>query len=166
VFVNHVVYRYKDKGMNKTLFLLLCCIAQHSFSQPSRNVGINPTGTYVLKGEKHKREIKGHYGEVRAKLIDDSLLAIAMYSNTGYPAYNSVSFTDTIPYSDNRAVYTSKYDPSCQLVFAFETGGLSIKQIYTDPASTCGFGKGVMLLGFIAKYSSDVPIIQPLVHSR
>ena len=145
---------------------MLFCVAHLSFSQPSRILVINPTGTYVFKGDKHKGEIKGNFGEVRAKLIDDTLVAIAMYSNTGYPDYHSASFTDTTSYADNRAVYTSKYDPSCQLVFAFETDGLNIKQIYTDPTSTCGFGKGVMPLGFIAKYSSEVPIIQPLSYGK
>jgi len=164
--VIYVNYYYKGKGMNKTLFLSLFFVAHLSFSQPSRYLLINPTGTYLLKGEKHKGEIKGNFAEVRVKLIDDSLLAIAMYSNTGYPDYNSASFTDTVSYTDNRAVHTSKYDPSCQLVFAFEPGGLSIKQVYTDPASTCGFGKGVMPLGFVAKYSSEVPIIQSLVRSK
>jgi hypothetical protein len=63
---------------------LLFCAAHLSFSQPSRNLVINPTGTYVFKGDRHKSEIKGNLGEVRAKLIDDTLVAIAMYSNTGY----------------------------------------------------------------------------------
>ena len=145
---------------------MVFCAAHLSYGQPARDLVINPTGTYILKGEKHKGEIKGNYGEVRAKLLNDSLLAIAMYVNAGYPRYLSASFTDTIPYLDNRAVYWSGNDPSCRLVFAFETDGLNIKQIYTDPASTCGFGKGVMPLGFIAKYSSAVPIIQPLSHGK
>lgn len=148
--------------MNKTLLLLFVCSAHVAFSQPLRNLVINPTGTYVLKGEKHKGQIKGNFAEVRVKQIDEDLLAITMYSNTGYPDYLSGAFTDTIPYADNRGVYTSKYDTACRLVFAFEIDGLSIKQIYTDPTSTCGFGKGVIPLGFIARYSSDVPIIQSL----
>ena len=152
--------------MNKPLFLLLFFVAHLSFSQSSRYLLLNPTGTYLLKGEKHKGEIIGNFAELRVKLIDDSLVAIAMYCNTGYPDYHSASFTDTVSYTENRAVYTSKYDASCQLVFAFEATGLSIKQIYTDPASTCGFGKGVMPLGFVAKYSSEIPIIQPITRSK
>ena len=153
--------------MNKTIFLLLFfCVAHLSYNQPSRNVFIDPTGTYVLKGEKYKGEIKGNYGEVRIKLLSDSLLAITMYSNKGYPDYTSASFTDTMVYTNNKAVHYSKSDPSCQLVFAFDTDGLDIKQIYTDPASTCGFEKGAIPFGFIAKYSSAIPIIQPLSRAR
>lgn len=149
--------------MLKTLFFIfLACILNLCLGQPSRNVIINPTGTYLLKGEKFRNEIKGHYGEVRVKLIADTLVAISMYSNNGYPEYSSASFTDTIVYSDNKAVYHSKADPSCQMVFSFDTDGLNIKQIYTDPASTCGFEKGVMPLGFVPKYSSDTPVIQSL----
>ena len=153
--------------MNKPIFLLLfLCAAHLSNSQPANYVFVNPTGTYLLKGEKFKGEIKGNYGEVRVKLLDDSRLALAMYSNKGYPEYTSAAFTDTVMYNDNRAIYVSKYDPSCQLVFAFETDGLNIKQVYTDPASTCGFGKGVIPFGFIEKYSSDIPIIQRLARAE
>ena len=135
-------------------------------TQPARHVFVNPTGTYLLKGEKHKNEIKGNFGEIRVKLLGDSVVALTMYSNKGYPDYSSASFSDTLPYVDNQAIHTSRADPSCQMVFAFETEGLNIKQIYTDPASTCGFEKGVIPLGFISKYSSDIPIIQSLSRLR
>jgi hypothetical protein len=127
---------------------------------------IDPTGTYILKGEKYKGEIKGNHGEVRIKLLNDSMVAITMYSNKGYPDYTSASFTDTMEYADNRAIHFSKTDPSCQLVFAFDINGLDIKQMYTDPASTCGFEKGTIPLGYIEKYSSAVPVIQPLSRSK
>lgn len=153
--------------MNKPIFLLLfCCTTHLGYSQPANYAFINPTGTYLLKGEKYRGEIKGNYGEIRVKLLDDSRLALTMYSNKGYPEYTSAAFTDTVVYNDNRAVYSSKDDPSCQLVFAFEADGLNIKQIYTDPASTCGFGKGVIPFGFIDKYSSDIPIIQSLSRTQ
>jgi hypothetical protein len=69
-------------------------------------------------------------------------------------------------YANNQAIHFSKTDHSCQLVFSFDMDGLDIKQIYTDPASTCGFEKGTIPLGFIAKYSSDVPIIQRLSRTQ
>lgn len=149
--------------MNKAVFILLFYFASHlSYSQPPRDVFINPTGTYILKGEKYKNEIKGSYGEIRVKLLSDSLLAITMYSNKGYPEYTSASFADTIAYIDNRAVYLPISDATCQLVFAFDADGLHINEIYTDPTSTCGFEKGVIPLGFIARHSSETPIIQSL----
>lgn len=149
--------------MSKILFFVFFAGAsQVCLGQPAREAEINPTGTYLFKGEKHRHEIKGHYGEIRVKLVTDSLVALAMYSNNGYPEYSSASFTDTVVYSDNKAVYRSKADPSCQKVFSFEAVGVHIKQIYTNPASTCGFEKGVMPLGFIPKHSSDTPIIQAI----
>lgn len=147
-------------------FALLLCSLHLCFGQPSRNVIINPTGTYVLKGEKYRHEIRGHYGEIRVKLITDSLVAVAMYSNSGYPGYASASFTDTILYTDNKAIYYSKADPSCRMIFEFDVDGVNIKQIYTDPASTCGFGKGVIPLGFTPKYSSYTPVIHSLSRLR
>lgn len=149
-----------------TLSLLFYCAMHLSYSQPIRDGIIDPTGTYVLKGEKYKGEIKGNHGEVRIKLLRDSLVAITMYSNKGYPDYTSASFTDTMEYANNRAIYFSKTDASCQMVFAFDSNGLEIKQVYTDPASTCGFEKGTIPLGYIEKYSSAVPIIQRLSRSK
>ena len=149
--------------MKKILLLLvLCGTGVIGHAQPLPNSLVNPTGTYLLKGEKFRNEIQGNFGEIRVKLISDTLIAIAMYGNKGYPEYSSAAFMDTMTYHDNRARYTSKSDPSCQIVFSFEPDGLNIKQIYTDPASTCGFESGVIPLGFIAKYSSHVPIIQSI----
>ena len=154
--------------MIKPIFLLFFSFASYSYShsQYSRDLFVNPTGTYILKGEKYKNEIKGNYGEIRVKLLRDSMLAITMYSNKGYPDYTSASFTDTVLYEDNRAVYRPQSDASCQLIFLFDPEGLNIKQIYTDPASTCGFEKGAIPLGFIGKYSSATPIIQPISRSK
>ena len=149
--------------MKKTILILFSyCAFQSSFCQPLSRSSLNPTGTYILKGEKHRGEIKGNFAEIRVKLINDAQVAIAMYCNKGYPEYTAGSFTDTLGYADNRAVLFSRLDPSCQIVFSFDADGLNIKQIYTDPSSTCGFGKGVFPLGFIEKYSSDTPVIQSL----
>lgn len=145
------------------LFLLLYCACHFCFGQ--RLPGppfIDPTGTYILKGEKQKGEIIGNFAEIRIKLLEDSLLAFTMYCNKGYPEYKSGSLTDTVGYVDNKAVYSSTSDTSCQIQFTFDLHGLNIKTVYTDPASTCGFGKGVLPLGFIEKSSSSVPIIQRL----
>jgi hypothetical protein len=146
------------------MFLIFfCCTAYLSSGQPSpKSNFIDPTGTYILKGEKQKGEIVGNFGEIRVKLIEDSLLAFTMYWNKGYPEYTPGSLTDTVAYTDNKAVHSSKSDPSCQIQFAFDISGLHIKMIYTDPVSNCGFEKGVLPLGFIEKASSSVPVIQPI----
>jgi len=131
-------------------------------SQPSPRNFINPTGTYILKGESHKGEIRGNFAEIRIKLLEDSLLAITLYCNNGYPAYKAGAFTDTLEYAANRSVHQAKSDPSCQIVVSFDTDGLHINQTYTDPLSTCGLEKGVLPLGFIEKHSAAVPVIQLL----
>jgi hypothetical protein len=149
--------------MNKSiLFLLFYCSFHSASTQPAPRTSINPTGTYILKGEKNKGEIVGNFAEFRFKLLSDSLLAVAMYCNKGYPEYTSGSLTDTIIYSDHRAILYVKSEPACQIHFSFSIYGLSIKQIYSDPTSTCGFGKGVVPLGFIEKHSSETPVIQPI----
>lgn len=149
-----------------SLFLVFCTSYFSSVSQPLRQWYFNPTGTYILKGENHKGEIKGNFAEIRVKLLSDSLLALSLYSNKGYPEYTSGSFTDTLKFLDNKAIYYSKLDNACCIVFDFEIDGLNIKHIYSDPTSTCGYGKGVLPLGFIGKYSSDIPIIQFITRLR
>ena len=153
--------------MNKaSLFIIFCTLLLSSFSQPWRQLPLNPTGTYILKGENHRGEIKGNFAEIRIKLLSDSLIALSLYSNKGYPEYTSGSFTDTLKYLDNKAIHHSKLDNDCSIAFDFVIDGLRIKQIYSDPTSTCGFGKGVLPLGFIGKYSSDTPVIQYITRLR
>lgn len=154
--------------MNKAIiFLFFSCTTHFCFSQLlSKNTFINPTGTYILKGENQKGEIVGNFAEIRIKLLSDSLLAFTMYCNKGFPDYTSGALIDTVAYIHNSAMYASKLDASCQLQFAFEPDRLHIKIIYTDPASNCGFERGVLPLGFIEKSSSSIPIIQPIIRPQ
>ena len=143
---------------------ILVCILMHlsSFAQPPRQLFVDPTGTYILNGNKQKGKIHGQFAEVRVKLLNDTSIAITMYANKGYPDFISGNFMDTIRYIDNRALYTSKYDPDCQVVFLFDVDRVYIKQFYTDPTSTCGFTKGVLPFGYISKRSSITPLIQEI----
>lgn len=144
------------------LILAFCSALMYSSGQPIRQMPLNPTGTYILKGENQKGEIKGNFAEIRVKMLDESRLAVSFYSNKGYPEYTSGSFTDTLNYLENKAIHYSKLDTACQIVFEFEVEGLSLTQVYSDPKSTCGFEKGVLPLGFINKYSSVTPLIQAI----
>jgi len=42
---------------------------------------INPTGTYILKGEVKNARIIGHYGEIRVQLLDSGTIALCFYVN-------------------------------------------------------------------------------------
>jgi hypothetical protein len=153
--------------MVKSIFLFIyCCAIQSAFGQYSGHNFIDPTGTYILKGEKQRNEILGNFAEIRIKLLTDSLLAFTMYCNKGYPDYTGGWLTDTISYFDNRAIHFSKIDASCQIQFDFGNDRMHIKTVYTNPSSTCGFEKGVLPLGYIDKYSSVIPIIQSLSRSE
>jgi hypothetical protein len=46
---------------------------------------VNPTGTYILKGEVKNSKIIGHYGELRVCLLDSSTIALCFFVNKGYP---------------------------------------------------------------------------------
>ncbi|HXD79086.1 MAG TPA: hypothetical protein VN616_14815 [Puia sp.] len=123
---------------------------------------VNPTGTYVLKGEIRNSRIVGHYGELRARLIDSNTVALAFYLNKGYPGYESGAFLDTLRYDDNRAVFRPRADSSCAFYFSFDPHAVEVDKGSSDPNSGCGFSLGVIIPAILQKTSSDVPVIQDL----
>jgi hypothetical protein len=124
---------------------------------------IDPTGTYILKGATEKNKVVGHSGEIRVKLLGQDRVAMCFYINSGYPGYKSGSFLDTLLYNDeNEAVYTPPADPGCAFLFYFRATSAETIQVYSDPGSGCGFGKGVMISALFPKYSGETPIIQDM----
>ena len=123
---------------------------------------INPTGTYILKGEVKNSKIIGHYGELRVRLLDSNVIALCFYVNKGYPNYEFGSLIDTLSYDGNRTIFRPANDSSCDIYFAFELRSVEISQVLTDPYSGCGFRPGVIIPAVFEKTSSDVPVIQDL----
>jgi len=123
---------------------------------------IDPTGTYILKGEVQKNRIMGHSGEIRVKLLDQNKVALCFYINDGYPDYNAASFMDTLPYEDNTARYNTNPGSGCTLLFFFSYLDAEIEQTYSDPVAGCSFGKGIVVSAFFKRTSYDKPIIQDL----
>ncbi|HMH20932.1 MAG TPA: hypothetical protein VK563_04110 [Puia sp.] len=124
---------------------------------------IDPTGTYILKGQTEKNKTIGHSGEIRVKLLDKDRVAICFYINKGYPGYESGSFMDTLTYNeDNEVVYAPRADQSCSFLFYFSAYAAETMQVYDNPGAGCGFAPGVMASARFSKYSSEPPIIQDL----
>jgi hypothetical protein len=123
---------------------------------------INPTGTYLLKGDVKNSKIVGHYGELRVRLLDTGTIALCFYVNKGYPNYEFGSLMDTLHYEDNRAIYTPVNDSSCTIYFSFQLRSAEVSDAVTDPHSGCGFRQGVMIPAVLQKTSSDIPVIQDL----
>jgi hypothetical protein len=146
--------------MQKSTFLSLTLFFGATFSNHPEF--IDPTGTYLLKGEIKNSKIIGHYGELRVRLLDTNSVALCFYVNKGSPGYESGSLMDTLRYEDNRAVYRPSNDSSCIIYFAFLNKSVEISKALTDPHSGCGFSPGVMIPAVLDKTSSDVPIIQDL----
>jgi len=124
---------------------------------------VDPTGTYILKGNIQNNKIVSHSGEIRVKLIDQNKVAICFYINKGYPGYESLSFIDTLVYDDNHFV---RYKPSstadCTILFSFTNKNAEIQQVYSDPRSGCDFGKNIVISTVFKKFSNEEPIIQDL----
>jgi hypothetical protein len=123
---------------------------------------INPTGTYLLKGEVKNSKIIGHYGELRVRLLDSGTVAICYYVNKGSPNYEFGSLMDTLHYDDNRAIYKPANDSACAIYFAFGWKSVEVFEALSDPHSGCGFSPGVIIPAVLEKTSSDVPVIQDL----
>ena len=147
----------------KCIFLLpLLFCTWHSL--PGGSLGsqaIDPTGTYILKGEVKDNKVMSHSGEIRVKLLQPAKLTFCIFIDKGYPDYSSGSLLDTLQYEDNVAVYIGK-DSGCMLRFTFKPNGVELIHIFSQAASDCGFAPGVLTGAFFRKTSSSVPVIQDL----
>jgi hypothetical protein len=144
----------------KSLFFLLILFWGQT---RSRIAFIDPTGTYILKGQTEKNKTIGHSGEIRVKLLDQDRVAICFYINKGYPGYESGAFVDTLEYNiNNEVVYTPCRDTDSQFLFYFSAFSAETMQVYSNPGASCGFAPGVMASAFFKKCSSEIPIIQDL----
>ena len=142
--------------------LVLPMIVLSSFINTD-NEFIDPTGTYILKGNVEKNKIISHSGEIRVKLLGHSKVAISFYINKGYPGYESLSFGDNLVYDDNHfAHYKPAANADCTVLFLFNHKNAEIQQLYSDPQSGCSFGKGILVSTTFKKFSSEEPIIQDL----
>jgi hypothetical protein len=142
-------------------FLLILCPGLLSRGDFCKSF-IDPTGTYILKGIVEKNIIKGHYGELRVKLVSENQAAISFYMNGGYPDYVSGSFMDTLVYEEDHLQFKPSRTTDCVIFFYFSQQSAELRQTYSDPRSGCGFAKGVIISSFFEKYSTEKPIIQDL----
>jgi hypothetical protein len=142
--------------------ILVAAFTAVSFLPAPSSAFIDPTGTYVLKGETKKNHIISHSGEIRIKLLDEHTVAMSFFVCKGYPNYETGSFIDTLRYENNRALYRPAGDGGCAIAFWFDELAASTEQYFTDPTSGCGFAKGVMISASFGKRSSQVPVIQDL----
>ena len=140
---------------------LLLCFAS-AFLPRQTDDFIDPTGTYILKGEVHNNHITGHYGELRVSLINETTAAFCFYINKGFPDYASGAFMDTLSYENNMFKYHSRRDTGCSVVMMFKVQTAELMELYTDPHSQCGFAPGVMAPVTLWKISGEKPIIQDL----
>jgi hypothetical protein len=125
-------------------------------------VFIDPTGTYVLRGDVKKNNITGHYGEIRVRLLNKKTAAFCFYISNGYPNFLSGAFLDTVGYEDNRFLFQPAKDSGCALILTFSLQDVDIMEVLYDPRSGCGLAPGVMEAATFRKVSSEVPVIQDL----
>jgi hypothetical protein len=145
----------------KSLFLLLLYFVHPPFQKEEPSF-IDPTGTYILRGDIKKNNIVGHYGEMRVKLLDSRTAAFCFYINNGYPNFASGAALDTLIYDDNRLQFRPAKDSGCFLVLTFSIKSVEIMEVYGNPRSGCGFAPGVMDAATFRKISSEIPVIQDL----
>ncbi|HEY4111356.1 hypothetical protein [Puia sp.] len=147
------------------IVLFLSLLMPGIFFSDNSKTFIDPTGTYILKGEVKENKVISHSGEIRVKLLSEELLTLCFYIDEGYPGHQSGSFLDTLRYEDNAAVYSSR-DSGCMLRFQFKQAGVEMIHIFAVTASDCGFAPGVLTGAFFKKTSSGIPVIQDLAGLR
>jgi hypothetical protein len=150
---------------NMKIVLLLMLMLPGLLSSDNNQTFIDPTGTYILKGEVRDNHVVTHSGEIRVKLLGPTLLALCFYIDRGYPKHESGSFLDTLRYDDNSALYASG-DSACMLRFAFRPNGVELIHVFSMNKSDCGFTPGVLTGAFFKKASSGIPVIQSLAGMR
>jgi hypothetical protein len=133
-----------------------------SFTPARRPVFIDPTGTYILKGDVKRNHVTTHSGELRIRLLDQRTVALCFYINKGYPGYESGSLLDTVAYNEDNFMYQPGNDSSCSIFFYFKRQSVEIVKFLSDPHSGCGFAPGVLIPAVFPKTSDNTPIIQPL----
>ena len=143
------------------IVLFLSLLLPGLLNPDNNQVFIDPTGTYILKGQVQDNKVISHSGEIRVKLLQPELLTICFFLDKGYPGYESGSFLDTLRYEDNQSVYATR-DSGCMLRFSFKPTGVELMHIFSQGASDCGFAPGVLTGAFFKKTSSGVPVIQSL----
>src|SRR5260221_11031171 len=80
---------------------------------------LNPTGSYILKGDVTHNRVTGHSGELRVRLLDDHTVALCFYMNVGYPCYKLGSLIDTLGFEDNTVLYQPPQDTTAGVHFNF-----------------------------------------------
>jgi hypothetical protein len=143
------------------LVFVFCCA--ESLGRPAKcQVFIDPTGTYRLKGKVQGGVLTGHSGEIRAKLLNPTRVAISFFIDQGYPQYGTGSFVDTLTYHDNQAEYRPPSDKDCTIIIFFRMKEAEVCQSLLNPRCGCGFAGGVMTSGTFRKSSGDPPLIQDM----
>lgn len=147
--------------MKKLLTGLLLFAATASALLAQQKV-VDPTGTYILDNKPIiiEKETYGYAGLIQVNTLAEHKIIMTFSINKGAPSYNSGTFTDTLDYVNNQAVYTiPEVDKSCQISFTFTEKGVTVKEKAADLNSACGFGHAVVADGFFKKVSSTKPVL-------
>ena len=154
--------------MKQRLLILIFTILLTGFTY--QKTYIDPTGTYQLdsKTEKKGGDIYGYYGQIQVKRILLEKIVMTFEFNVGAPTYNSGSFVDTLNYNNNRAIYTDpELDTTCKITFDFGKKGVFVKEETADFNTGCGFGNGVVAIGFYKRTSFKTPVLrEPLTGKK
>ena len=72
-------------------------------------------------------------------------------------AESNGGLSDTLQLRNNRAIFRTKYDSTCTIIFKFTSKGVWVDQKAADPNFECGFGHAVYADGYYRKISSKQP---------
>ena len=123
---------------------------------------IHLQGTYKLNENESIKEEPGAFGEIRVKQLKNNQVGVAFSFCKGHPSYNLGSFLDTLSLIENKAIYRSEFDSTCQVESVF-LGNLI--QVTQTSDFGCGFGHGVYCDGQYIRTSTAVPDLEGLLNT-
>jgi hypothetical protein len=119
---------------------------------------INPTGTYILKGQEKGDETYGYFGHVYVQYVAKRKVVVKFYICKGYMSYSSGRFYDTLLYQNNTAVYgPAEYDSTCKIILRFYPNRVVVDEQTANFNNGCDFGHGVVANAIFRKKTSRSP---------
>lgn len=143
--------------MKQIFFLLLCTVAYMAKAQTIDNPG---SQTFLLAGrtEATANKTGSPFGKLQLFYWGNNKAYFKLKYVSGNTAKNMGFADDTFSIFNNQAIYYSKEDSSCRLIFRFNANDITIEQVSKSSSFACGFGRNVYVDGKYSKVPNDTDL--------
>lgn len=152
----------------KKYFLAIIFLISNSVYAQTKNIF---SGVYTLNNKTEAQAAKtgGPYGKITVTRLKENTIALKLRYSMGAPSNNLGIINDTLTVINNQAIYVSKDDPTCNVVFDFNEKEVKVTQNSGPSSFACGFGRNVHVDGVYKKTAGATPAtafkLRPGVHN-